>query len=155
MSRRRGDMRGWARLLNAASPQFIQRLGLLKGTSTTRNNVILLFDFFSQYPGLRRVVGSILLLYIARLVCPGYVRTNIFTNRCKLCGVPSSKHPMVEFKKRRPTIARLDSREFLLYTTKGYFRWSGSLSRHMSGKFETSLEHVKQSWMYVCICVSS
>ena len=144
-------MRAWGRLFNAASPQFIQRLQRLQDTSKTHNDVILLFDFFNRYPGLRRLVGSILLMYVQG--CPGYVRTNMFTNRCNFCGVPSSEHPAVEFKKRTPTISMISSAKILLRLDRSYYRWSTDMRFLFIKRLQPALELVKQSWVYVSLDV--
>merc|ERR1719174_2167737 len=140
-----GAMRAWARLFNAVSPQRLQRL---QGTSTTDDNITLLFDFFNRYPGLRRLIGSMLLVYVAR--CRGYVRTDKFTDRCKSCGVPSSEHPAVEFPEHTPTamLALFKKTSLLSRLCRAYYRSVGEINMLVTVGLLHTLEPVKQAWAY-------
>ena len=137
-------MRLWGRLFNAASPQFIQRLGPAK----TNNEIILLFDFFNRFPGLRRFITCIMMMYVKG--CPGYVRTNMFIHRCKLCGVPGSEHPPVDFKKRT-SICLLKSEFATANLSRTFYRLFRHAFLPLRRKLIPALEHMKQSWRYITL----
>ena len=133
--------RAWGRLFNASSPQFIKRLKQLQGDSTSHKNVILLVNFFNRYPGLRRFIGSILMMY-ARKRCPGYTRTSVINNRCKLCGVRSSEHPPAEFEIRAP-MAKLASQSTSDRLDRGYYHWIWISAKFLVRRVQPALERVR------------
>ena len=78
--------------------------------------------------------------------CPGYVRSSIFSSRCRYCGGQSSQHPPVQLEKSKHQ--PLSSSE-LLKLDRGYYRWSTELSMHMQKKFLPALAHANNAWAYV------
>jgi len=78
--------------------------------------------------------------------CPGYVRSSIFSSRCRYCGGQSSQHPPVQLEKSKHQ--PLSSSE-LLKLDRGYYRWSTELSMHMQKKFLPALAHANNAWAFL------